>query len=114
MAPLRWTGLTNCPINSGRRHQRQMRFYHGFSGLFTATVPFMAAYGTLCKMKADFIVTAMYFGAAFIAPAMISGRVMIWLFGIWILGILLAPFDKERTLLKKITEYGAIIALGII
>ena len=65
-------------------------------------------------MKADFIVTAMFFGAAFIAPATISGRVMIWLFGIWILGTLLAPFDKERTRLKKITEYGAIIALGII
>jgi hypothetical protein len=65
-------------------------------------------------IKADFIVTAMYFGAAFIAPATISGRVMIWLFGIWILGILLAPFDKERTRLKKIIEYGAIIALGII
>lgn len=57
-------------------------------------------------MKADFIVTAMYFGAAFISPLTVSNKVMIWLFGIWILGILLAPFDKERTLLKKIIEYG--------
>ena len=65
-------------------------------------------------MKADFIVTAMYFGAAFISPATISSKVMIWLFGIWILGMLLAPIDKQRTLLKKITEYGSIIALGII
>lgn len=65
-------------------------------------------------IKADFIVTAMYFGAAFIGPATISSKVMIWLFGIWILGMLLAPFDKERTVLKKITEYGSIIALGII
>jgi hypothetical protein len=37
---------------------------------------------------------------------------MIWLFGVWILGMLLAPFDKERTILKKITEYGALVALG--
>jgi hypothetical protein len=65
-------------------------------------------------IKADFIVTAMYFGAAFISPATVAGKVMIWLVGIWILGMLLAPFDKERTLLKKITEYGSIIALGII
>ncbi len=26
--------------------------------------------------------------------------------------MLLAPFDKERTILKKITEYGALVALG--
>jgi hypothetical protein len=39
---------------------------------------------------------------------------MIWLFGIWILGMLLAPFDSDRTVLKKITEYGSIIALGIL
>jgi hypothetical protein len=37
---------------------------------------------------------------------------MIWLFGVWILGMLLAPFDKDRTILKKITEYGALVALG--
>jgi hypothetical protein len=65
-------------------------------------------------MKADYIVTAMYFGAAFISPATVSNKVMIWLFGIWILGMLLAPIDKQRTKLKKITEYGSIIALGII
>ena len=62
-------------------------------------------------IKADFIVTTMYFGAAFISPATVSGKVMIWLVGIWILGMLLAPFDKERTLLKKITEYGSILHL---
>jgi hypothetical protein len=28
--------------------------------------------------------------------------------------MLLAPFDTERTVLKKITEYGSIIALGIL
>jgi hypothetical protein len=28
------------------------------------------------------------------------------------LGMLLAPFNKERTILKKVTEYGAMIALG--
>jgi hypothetical protein len=39
---------------------------------------------------------------------------MIWLFGIWTLGMLLAPFDTERIVLKKITEYGSIIALGIL
>ena len=63
-------------------------------------------------MMADFIVTAMYFGAAFSAPSIIASKVMIWLFGVWILGMLLAPFDKERTILKKITEYGALVALG--
>ena len=31
-APLRGSSLVNCPINGGRRHQRQMRFCHGFSG----------------------------------------------------------------------------------
>jgi hypothetical protein len=30
----------------------------------------------------------------------------------WIIGMLLAPFSKEKTLLKKITEYGSIGALG--
>jgi hypothetical protein len=39
---------------------------------------------------------------------------MIWLFGVWILGMLLAPFNKERTILKKVTEYGAMVALGIL
>ena len=63
-------------------------------------------------MKADFIMTAMYFGVAFSAPEVIAGKVMIWLFGIWILGMLLAPFNKEMTLLKKVTEYGSLVALG--
>jgi hypothetical protein len=65
-------------------------------------------------IKADFIITAMYFGAAFTAPAVVASKVMIWLFGIWVLGMLLAPFDSERTVLKKITEYGSIVALGIL
>ena len=38
-APLRWSSLVNCPINGGWRHQRQMRFFHGFSGFSSATVP---------------------------------------------------------------------------
>ncbi len=63
-------------------------------------------------MMADFIVTAMFFGASFSAPSIIASKVMIWLFGVWILGMLLAPFNKERTILKKITQYGALIALG--
>ena len=63
-------------------------------------------------MKADFIMTAMYFGVAFSAPEIIAGKVMIWLFGIWILGMLLAPFNREMTLLKKVTEYGSLVALG--
>jgi hypothetical protein len=63
-------------------------------------------------MKVDFIVTAMYLGIAFIAPDTIATRVMIWLFGMWIIGMVLAPFSKERTLFKKITEYGSIAALG--
>jgi hypothetical protein len=63
-------------------------------------------------MKADFIMTAMYFGVAFSAPEMIAGKVMIWLFGIWVLGMLLAPFNREMTLLKKVTEYGSLVALG--
>ncbi len=60
----------------------------------------------------DFIVTAMYFGASFSAPSVIASKVMIWLFGIWILGMLLAPINKERTILKKVTEYGSMVALG--
>jgi hypothetical protein len=63
-------------------------------------------------MKTDFIVTAMYLGVAFIAPESIATRVMIWLFGMWIVGMMLAPYSKERTLFKKITEYGSIAALG--
>jgi hypothetical protein len=63
-------------------------------------------------MKTDFIVTAMYLGVAFIAPESIATRVMIWLLGMWIIGMVLAPFSKERTLFKKLTEYGSIAALG--
>lgn len=63
-------------------------------------------------MKADFIITAMYLGVAFIAPEEIATRVMIWLFGMWIIGMVLAPFSKERTTFKKVTEYGSIAALG--
>ena len=39
---LRWhkpTAGRNCPDNGGRRHQRQMRFCHDYSGLSRATVP---------------------------------------------------------------------------
>jgi hypothetical protein len=63
-------------------------------------------------MMGDFIVTAMYFGASFSATSSIASKVMIWLFGVWVLGMLLAPFSKERTILKKVTEYGALVALG--
>jgi hypothetical protein len=63
-------------------------------------------------MKADFIITAMYFAVAFSAPSMIAGKVMIWLFGMWVLGMLLAPFNREMTILKKVTEYGSLVALG--
>lgn len=63
-------------------------------------------------MKADFIVTAMYFGVGFTAPALVASKVMIWLFGTWILGMLLAPFNSERSALKKVAEYGSIAALG--
>ena len=63
-------------------------------------------------MMGDFIVTVMYFAASFSATAAIASKVMIWLYGIWILGMLLAPFDKHRTLLKMVTEYGAMVALG--
>ncbi|MEW6603796.1 MAG: hypothetical protein AB1351_03795 [Thermoproteota archaeon] len=63
-------------------------------------------------MKVDFIVTAMYLGIAFIAPDTIATRVMIWLLGMWIIGMVLAPFSKERTLFKQITEYGSIAGLG--
>ena len=63
-------------------------------------------------MKADFIITAMYFGVAFSAPEMVAGKVMMWLFGMWILGMLLAPFNKDRTMLKQVAEYGSLVALG--
>ncbi len=63
-------------------------------------------------MMGDFIVTAMYFGASFSAPSIVASKVMIWLFGVWILGMLLAPFNKDQTILKKVTEYGALVALG--
>ncbi len=63
-------------------------------------------------MKTDFIITAMYFGVAFTAPSLVASKVMIWLFGMWVLGMLLAPFNKEKTALKKVTEYGSIAALG--
>ena len=63
-------------------------------------------------MKADFIITAMYFGVAFSAPEMVAGKVMIWLFGMWVLGMLLAPFNRDRTILKQVAEYGSLVALG--
>ena len=63
-------------------------------------------------IKADFVVTAMYLGAAFTSPDAIASKVMIWLFGMWIIGMVLAPFNKEKTKLKKVTEYGSIAALG--
>jgi hypothetical protein len=65
-------------------------------------------------MMGDFIVTAMFFGVSFSAVSVIASKVMIWLFGVWILGMLLAPFNKESTILKKITQYGALVALGIL
>jgi hypothetical protein len=43
---------------------------------------------------------------------MIAAKVMIWLFGMWVLGMLLAPFNREMTILKKVTEYGSLVALG--
>ncbi|CAN5543480.1 hypothetical protein BH18THE1_BH18THE1_00310 [soil metagenome] len=54
-------------------------------------------------MMGDFMVTAMYFGASFSATSFIVSKVMFWLFGVWILGMLLAPFNKDRTILKKVT-----------
>lgn len=63
-------------------------------------------------MKADFIITAMYFGVAFSAPEMVAGKVLIWLFGMWILGMLLAPFNRDMNVLKKVAEYGSLVALG--
>lgn len=63
-------------------------------------------------MKADLVITVMYFAVAFSAPEIISTKVMVWLFGTWVLGMLLAPLNSERTTLKKITEYGSITAVG--
>jgi len=63
-------------------------------------------------MKTDFLITAMYLGVAFTSPEAIASKVMIWLFGLWIIGIMLAPFSKERSFFKKVTEYGSIAALG--
>ena len=39
-------------------------------------------------MKSDYIVTIMYFSMRFLAPAMMSTMIIVWLFGIWILGML--------------------------
>ena len=63
-------------------------------------------------MMGDFMVTAMYFGVSFSTAPFIVSKVMIWLFGIWILGMLLAPFNQDRTILKKVIEYGSLVALG--
>ena len=65
-------------------------------------------------MKSDYIITTMYFSMGFLAPTIMSTTIMIWLFGIWILGMLLAPFNKEKTILKKVTQYGSLIAVGIL
>ncbi|HJS64973.1 MAG TPA: hypothetical protein VJ767_08955 [Nitrososphaeraceae archaeon] len=65
-------------------------------------------------MKSDYIITTMYFSMGFLAPATMSTIILIWLFGIWILGMLLAPFNKEKTILKKVTQYGSLVAVGIL
>ena len=65
-------------------------------------------------MKSDYIVTTMYFSMGFLAPAMMSTMIIVWLFGIWILGMLLAPFNKEKTILKKVTQYGSLVTVGIL
>lgn len=65
-------------------------------------------------MKSDYIVTTMYFSMGFLAPELMSTTIIIWLFGIWILGMLLAPFNKEKTILKKVTQYGSLVAVGIL
>ena len=65
-------------------------------------------------MKSDYIVTTMYFSRGFLAPAMMSTMIIVWLFGIWILGMLLAPFNKEKTILKKVTQYGSLVTVGIL
>ena len=48
----------------------------------------------------------------FLAPALMSTMIITWLFGVWILGMLLAPFNKENTILKKLTQYGSLVAVG--
>lgn len=63
-------------------------------------------------MSADFIVTAMYFSVAFFAPDVMAVKTMIWLFGTWMLGMLLGPVNMEKTFLKKLSQYGGIVALG--
>lgn len=63
-------------------------------------------------MCADFIVTAMYFGVAFIEPDLVAAKTMIWLFGTWILGILSAPFNSQMTAWKKLSQYGGIVTMG--
>ena len=65
-------------------------------------------------MKSDYIITTMYFSMGFLAPTIISNTVMIWLFGIWILSMLLAPFNKEKIILKKFTQYGSLVMVGLL
>ena len=65
-------------------------------------------------MKSDYIITTMYFSMGFLAPTIISSTVMIWLFGIWILSMLLAPFNKEKIILKKLTQYGSLVVVGLL
>jgi hypothetical protein len=81
-----------------------------FGGLFGYYISKLRLFDLIFPnlMMGDFTVTAMYFGASFSATSTIASKVMIWLFGVWILGMLLAPFNKEHTTLKKVTEYGAL------
>lgn len=65
-------------------------------------------------MKSEYIITTMYFGMGFLAPELISTTIIIWLFGIWIFGMFLAPFNKEKTILKKVTQYSSLITVGIL
>jgi hypothetical protein len=65
-----------------------------FGYYITKLKPFDSIFPNL--MMGDFIVTAMYFGASFSAPSILASKAMIWLFGVWILGMLLAPFNKEE------------------
>ena len=67
-------------------------------------------------MKSDYIITRMYFSMVFLllAPATMSTIILIWLFDIWILGMLLTPFNKEKTILKKVTQYGSLVAVCIL
>ncbi|MEM2140443.1 MAG: hypothetical protein QXJ74_00800 [Nitrososphaera sp.] len=71
---------------------------------------FDAIFGRM--MGADFMVTVMYFAVAFIAPDLVAEKTMIWLFGTWILGMLLAPVNSQKTFLKKLSQYGGTAALG--